>query len=113
MCKAKSKCPIKKHKSNKYITGYDLLLHENFYDRIKPLENLAKDCKIRLYIKGSYYQLAKPTEQVSYSDYDIVIGHAFRFEFRDENNAIACNQVCLSKSINFYYILQKKKTIFI
>jgi hypothetical protein len=97
---AKSKCPIKKYKSSKYITGDQLLLHENFHDRIKPLENLAKDCKIRLYIKGSYYQLANPSQQVLISDADLVIGHGLQFEIRNEDNGILCNKNCLSKSKN-------------
>jgi hypothetical protein len=97
---ATPKCQIKKYKSSKYIIGEQLLLHEDFHDRVKPLENLAKDCKVRLYIKGSYYQLPNPAQQVSVSDADIIIGHGFHFELRDEDNALLCNKVCLGKSIN-------------
>jgi hypothetical protein len=63
------------------------------------LENLAKDCKIRLYIKGSYYQLPDPSQQVLISDADLVIGHGFQFEIRDEDNTMLCNKICLGKSI--------------
>lgn len=95
---AKDKCPIKKYKSSKYITGDPLLIHENFHDRVKPLESLAKECKIHLYIKGSYYQLPNPSQQVLVSDADLVIGHGFRFEIRDEKDTVQCNKICLSKS---------------
>ena len=93
------KCPIKKYKSNKYIIGDPLLLHEDFHDRVKPLENVAKDCKVRLYIRGSYYQLQNPSQQVLVSDADRVIGHGFRFELRDEKNGVLCNKICLSKGM--------------
>lgn len=65
---------------------------------MKPLETVAKDCKVHLYIKGSYYQLRDPAQQVLVSDADIVIGHGFQFELRDEKDALLCNKVCLSKS---------------
>ncbi|CAF2345828.1 unnamed protein product [Rotaria sp. Silwood2] len=95
---SKPKCPIKVYKSSKYITGNKLLLHENFHDRVKPLENVAKDCKVHLYIKESYYQLRDPAQQVLVSEADMVIGHGFQFELRDENNAVLCNKICLSKN---------------
>ncbi|CAF0941904.1 unnamed protein product [Adineta steineri] len=92
------KCQIKKYKSNTYITGDPLLIHEDFHERVKPLENLAKTCQVRLYIRGSYYQLPNPADQVLVLDADLVIGHGFQFEIRDENNAILCNKMCLSKN---------------
>lgn len=92
------KCPIKKYKTSKYTIGQPLFLHENFHDRYKPLENLAKDCQLRINIKGGYYQLVDSTESVLVVDADLVIGHAFRFELYDENNAVLCNKICLSKS---------------
>ncbi|CAF3858981.1 unnamed protein product [Rotaria sp. Silwood1] len=95
---SKPKCQIKVYDSSKYILGDKLLLHENFHDRVKPLENVVKDCKVRLYIKGSYYQLQNPEQQVLISEADIVIGHGFRFEIRDENNGLLCNKLCFSKN---------------
>ena len=95
---AKDKCPIKKYSSSKYITGEPLLVHTDFYDRVKTVEKAAKDCKVHVYIKGSYYQLPNPSQQVLISDADLVIGHGFRFEVRDENNALLCNKLCLSRS---------------
>lgn len=32
------------------------------------------------------------------SDADLYIGHGFKFEIRDEKNAVICNKVCLAKS---------------
>jgi hypothetical protein len=49
-------------------------------------------------MKGSYYQLQNPAQQVLVTEADIVIGHGFHFEVRDESNALLCNQLCLSKS---------------
>ncbi|CAF0835014.1 unnamed protein product [Rotaria sordida] len=95
---SKPKCPIKVYKSSKYITGDTLLLHENFHPRVKPLENVAQGCKVHLYIKGSYYQLRDPAQQVLVSEADVVIGHGFQFELRDEKNALLCNKICLSKN---------------
>ncbi|CAF4070508.1 unnamed protein product [Rotaria sp. Silwood2] len=95
---SRPKCQIKVYGSSKYILGDKLLLHENFHDRVKPLENVAKDCKVRLYIKGSYYQLQDPAQQVLVSEADIVIGHGFQFELRDEDNTPLCNKLCLSKN---------------
>jgi len=95
-----NKCPIKQYKSSKYITGYQLLVHNDFVDRVKGVENAAKNCKVAVYITGSYYQLSDPTLQVLVSEADLVIGHAFQFELRDLNNAIVCNKLCLSKSKN-------------
>lgn len=92
------KCPIKKYKTSKYTIGHPLYLHENFHDRYKPLEDLAKDCHLRINIKGGYYQLIDPAESVLVIDADLAIGHAFRFELHDENNAVLCNKICLSKS---------------
>lgn len=74
------------------------MLHEDFHDRVKPLETVAKDCKVHLYIKGSYYQLRDPSQQVLVNEADLIIGHAFRFELRDEKDALLCNRVCLSKN---------------
>ncbi len=62
----------------------------------------AKDCKIRLYIKGSYQQLPNSSQQVLVSDADLVIGHAFQFEIRDEKNTYLCNKICLLQSRNIY-----------
>jgi hypothetical protein len=94
----KPKCPIKKYKSTKYITGEQLLVHEDFEDRVDAVEKVAKDCKVHIYMKGSYYQLQNPAQQVLVTEADIVIGHAFYFEVRDESNALLCNQLCLSKN---------------
>jgi len=100
-----NKCPIKQYKSSKYITGYKLLVHNDFVARVKSVESAAKNCKVAVYITDSYYQLSDPTLQVLVSQADLVIGHAFQFELRDLNNAILCNSLCLSKSrINFYKI---------
>jgi hypothetical protein len=63
------------------------------------LETVAKDCKVHIYVKGSYYQLKNPAQQVLVSEADIVIGHGFEFEVRDETNALLCNKLCLSRSI--------------
>jgi hypothetical protein len=46
--------------------------------------------------------LPNPSQQVLISDADLVIGHGFQFEIRDENNALLCNAICLSKSRNIY-----------
>jgi hypothetical protein len=96
----KPKCPIKKYKPGKYITGYDLLLHQDLHERVKYLEILAKDCRVHLNIKGSYYQLATPTQYVPSSDYDLVIGHGIQFVLHEESNQNLCNKQCLSNSIN-------------
>jgi hypothetical protein len=102
---ADSKCPIKQYSSSKYITGNTLLVHQDFSDRVKVVEKAAKDCKVRVYITGSYYQLQYPTEQVPYLEQDLVIGHALKFELHNENNGILCNKLCLSKSkTNLYKI---------
>jgi hypothetical protein len=93
-----AKCPIKKYKSSNYITGNQLLVHEDFKSRVAALENVAKNCRVHIYVTGSYYQLQNPSQQVPASDADIVIGHAFQFELRDENNGYLCNKLCLSKS---------------
>ena len=95
---AKPKCPIKKFKATKHISGNDLLVHENFQERVKSIDDVAKSCKVIVYIKGSYYQLGSPTQSVPYNDYDLVIGHGFQFQLRDESNAMLCNEICLSKS---------------
>lgn len=95
---AKNKCPIKKYGSSKVLPGEPLLVNENFKDRVKSIEKAAKDCKVHVYIKGSYYQVASSSQQVPYADYDLVIGHGFRFEIRDESNALLCNKICLSRS---------------
>ena len=73
-------------------------MHEDFYERVKSLEDVAKECKVHIYVKGSYYQLPNPSQQVLVSDADLVIGHGFQFEVRNENNALLCNKICLSKS---------------
>ncbi len=95
---AKPKCPIKKYKSTKYITGEQLLVNEDFEDRVDAVEKVAKECKVHVYVKGSYYQIANPAQQVLVSEADIVIGHAFHFEVRDESNGLLCNKLCLSRS---------------
>jgi hypothetical protein len=95
---AKPKCPIKKYKSTGYVIGNQLFVHENFYDRIKPLEDVAKTCGVRLYIKGSYYQLPNPAQQVPIADADLAIGHGFQFEVRNSDTSSLCNKMCLSKS---------------
>lgn len=77
------------------------MVHENFYERVKSLDTLAKDCKVHVYIKGSYFQLKDPAQQVQYSEVDLAIGHGFQFELRDEKNAVLCNTLCLSKGM-FY-----------
>ena len=99
-----NKCPIKKYKSTKYITGEQLLVNEDFEDRVDAVEKVAKECKVHVYIKGSYYQIASAAQQVLVSEADLVIGHAFRFELRDESNALLCNKLCLSRcNIHFAF----------
>lgn len=91
---------MKKYGSSSYIVGDPLLVHENFKSRVDDVERVAKDCKVRVYIKGSYYQLAKPTDQALVAEADLVIGHGFKFEVRDSSNGLLCNKLCLSRSIN-------------
>ncbi|UJR20908.1 hypothetical protein I4U23_024017 [Adineta vaga] len=98
LTETKPKCPIKKYKLNTYITGDQLLLEAGFHDRIKPLENAAKNCKVRLVTRGSYYQLPEPEQQVPTNEADIVIGHGFHFQLRNEDNAIICNKKCLENN---------------
>ncbi|CAF1413722.1 unnamed protein product [Didymodactylos carnosus] len=93
-----SKCPIKQYKSGKYITGNNLLINENLFDRLKSLESLAKDCQVHVNVKGSYYQLAYPSQQVTSSDVDLVAGHGFKFELLDTDDRMLCNSICLGKS---------------
>ncbi|CAF3355062.1 unnamed protein product [Rotaria socialis] len=93
-----SKCPIKKHKPGKIITGDPLLVHKDFEDSLKQIEKAAKDCKVHVFVKGSYYQLPNPSSRAPFGDEDIVIGQAFQFELRDEQNGILCNKLCLSRN---------------
>jgi hypothetical protein len=95
---AKPKCLIEKYKSSKHISGDQLLLHKDFHERVKKVESVAKECHVHVYVKGSYFQLQHPSEQVLVSDADLVIGLGFQFELRDENNAMLCNKLCLSTS---------------
>jgi hypothetical protein len=60
---------------------------------------VAKTCKVHVYVKGSYYQLPNPAQQVYVDEADVVIGHGFQFELRDETNALLCNSLCLGKSM--------------
>ncbi len=92
-----NKCPIKKT-TGKAITGYNLLVHDDFKDSVKAVDKAAKDCEVHVYVTGSYYQLSDPNTDVSYNDADLAIGHGFKFQLREENDAILCNELCLSKS---------------
>lgn len=112
-CLAKPKCQIKKFKATKHITGTDLLIHENFHERVKSIDDVAKSCKVVVYIKGSYYQLGSHTASVPYSDYDLVIGHGFQFQLRDEHNAMLCNELCLSRSKIDLSIKRKRRFLLI
>ncbi|CAF1162345.1 unnamed protein product [Rotaria sp. Silwood1] len=93
-----SKCPIKKHKATKYIKGDPLLVHKDFEDRLKSVEKAAKDCNVHVYVKGSYFQTPDPAQAVPIVDADLAIGHGFRFELRDTNDALVCNSLCLSRN---------------
>ena len=97
-----SKCDIKKYKSSKQITGDPLLVNKAFVSRVEAIEKIAKNCKVHVYVKGSYYQLKDPSAYVPTSDVDMVIGHGFQFELRDESNAMLCNKHCLSQSNETY-----------
>ncbi|CAF2151074.1 unnamed protein product [Rotaria magnacalcarata] len=93
-----SKCPIKKHKADKIIIGDPLLVHKDFEENLKSIEKAAKDCKVHVFVKGSYYQLPNPNSRAPFGDEDLVIGYAFQFELRDEQNGILCNKLCLSRN---------------
>lgn len=78
------------------------MVNENFKAVVKTLESIAKDCKVHVYVTGSYYKIKDPAQQVLITEADLVVGHGFKFELRDTNNAILCNEYCLQKSkINF------------
>lgn len=88
---------MKKYGSSSYIVGDPLLVHEDFKPRVADIEKIAKDCRVRVFVKGSYYQLARPTDQTLVAEADLVIGHGFKFELRDSTNALLCNKLCLSR----------------
>lgn len=91
-----AKCPIEKYKSGS-ITGVPLLAHKDFEKAFKIVEKAAKDCKVHVNIKSSYYQLPSSSDNVESQNAALVVGRGFQFDLRTESNSMLCNKVCLQK----------------
>ena len=98
------KCLIVKGKGKNFV-GDIIYIHKDFVPTLKKIDNIAKQCHIKLAIKGSYEQvpdLSKPLKLTTAN-----VGKRIRFVVMDQTGKkLLCNNICLA-SMTLYYVRQE------
>ncbi|CAF0853239.1 unnamed protein product [Rotaria sp. Silwood1] len=91
----KEKCMIVKGKG-KNLVGDIIYIHKDFVPTLKTIDNIAKQCEIKLAIKGSYESVKDPSKASSFTAANA--GKQLTFIIMDKTGKkIVCNHMCLTK----------------
>ncbi|CAF0862542.1 unnamed protein product [Rotaria sordida] len=91
----KEKCMIVKGKG-KNLVGDIIHIHKDFAPTLKTIDNIAKQCNIKLAIKGSYESVVDPSKTLKFTAANA--GRQLKFIIMDKTGKkLVCNQICLAK----------------
>ncbi|CAF0821162.1 unnamed protein product [Adineta steineri] len=91
----KEKCMIVKGKG-KNLVGDIIHIHKEFVPTLKIIDNIAKQCNIKLAIKSSYEQLPDPSKSLKFTTANA--GKHLKFFIMDKTGKkLVCNNICLTK----------------
>ncbi|UJR23587.1 hypothetical protein I4U23_026576 [Adineta vaga] len=91
----KEKCMIVKGKGKNFI-GDIIHIHKEFAPTLKKIDNIAKQCHIKLAIKGSYEQVPDLSKSLKLTTANV--GKRLKFVIMDETGKkLLCNNICLAK----------------
>ena len=88
------KCLVVKGKGSNLI-GDTIHVHKEFLPTLKKIDAVAKQCMIKLAVKGSYEQIPDPTKAVKFTTANT--GRHIKFIVMDKTGKkLICNNVCLA-----------------
>ena len=98
----------------KNLIGDIIYIHKDFAPILKKIDNIAKQCDVKLSVKGSYEQIPDPTKTFKFTTANA--GKRLKFILMDKTGKrLVCNDVCLASkcplnpSAKFdFYALQRK-----
>ena len=92
----KPKCHISTYKGGKYFSGEKIMANKTFRPYLKSIGNVARGCKVRVHVTGSYRQLRSPNEYVLSSQIPLVLGRGILFDLQGPKGSTLCNKLCLT-----------------
>ncbi|CAF2426438.1 unnamed protein product [Rotaria sp. Silwood2] len=91
----KEKCMIVKGKG-KNLIGDIIHIHKEFAPTLKTIDNIAKQCNIKLSIRGSYEPVQDPSKALRFTAANV--GKQLKFIIMDKTGKkLICNDMCLAK----------------
>lgn len=82
----------------KNLIGDIIHVHKEFLPTLKIIDNIAKECGVKLSIKGSYEQISDPAKALRF--YGQHAGKQLTFVVMDKTGKkIVCNKICLSSKM--------------
>ncbi len=95
------KCLIVKGKGKNFV-GDIIYIHKDFVPTLKKIDDIAKQCNIKLSIKGSYEQMPDPTKTLKFSTANV--GKRLKFIIMDKTGKkLVCNNVCLASKFEYNF----------
>ncbi len=95
------KCLIVKGKGKNFV-GDIIYIHKDFVPTLKKIDDIAKQCNIKLSIKGSYEQIPDPTKTFKFSTANV--GKRLKFIIMDKTGKkLVCNNVCLASKFEYNF----------
>jgi hypothetical protein len=95
------KCLIVKGKGKNFV-GDIIYIHKDFVPTLKKIDDIAKQCNIKLSIKGSYEQIPDPTKTFKFSTANV--GKRLKFIIMDKTGKkLVCNNVCLTSKFEYNF----------
>jgi len=93
------KCLIVKGKGSNFV-GDIIHVHKDFLPTLKNIDNIAKQCNIKLSIRGSYEQLPDPSKTLKFTTANA--GKHLKFIVMDKTGKkLVCNNICLASKFDY------------
>jgi hypothetical protein len=92
------KCMIVKGKGKNFV-GDIFHIHKEFAPTLKKIDDIAKQCNIKLAIKGSYEQAPDPSKVTKFTTANV--GKHLKFIVMDKTGKkLVCNNICLASKFD-------------
>ncbi|CAF4943836.1 unnamed protein product [Rotaria sp. Silwood1] len=91
----KEKCEVTAFKG-KDFSGEKIMAHKLFHPHLKSIGAVAKACKVKVHVTGSFKQLKTPNDFVLTSEMPLAVGHGIRFDLKDPKGGTLCNPLCMT-----------------
>ncbi|CAF0859885.1 unnamed protein product [Adineta steineri] len=90
------KCQVAVYKGGKDFGGEKIMANKTFVPYLKTVGQVAKACKVKVFVTESYKQLKTPNEFVLSTELPLALGHAIRFNLQDPKGGTVCNKLCMT-----------------